>query len=148
VVGQGADERAVRGIVDALVAAWNRHDARAFVAVFAEDADFTNVFGMRAKGRAEIEAFHVPIFKTMFKDSRLEAIETRLRFLRPDVAAADVLWGMTGARDANGNPWPDRRGLLNFVATAKGGTWSIDVFHNMDLPDANLAQAQAALMKK
>ncbi|MFZ5789317.1 MAG: SgcJ/EcaC family oxidoreductase [Pseudomonadota bacterium] len=147
-VGQEADEQAVRGIVKALVAAWNRHDARAFAVVFAEDADFTNVFGMHAKGRAEIEGFHLPIFKTMFKDSRLEAVETRIRFLRPDVAAADVLWKMTGAHDANGKEWPDRRGLLNFVATAKGGAWSIDVFHNMDLPEAERAQAQAALMKR
>lgn len=147
-VGQEAGEQAIRSIVDALVQAWNRHDAKAFVAVFAEDADFTNVFGMHAKGRVEIEGFHVPIFKTMFKDSRLEATETRLRFLRPDVAAAEVLWKMTGARDASGKEWPDRRGLLNFVATAKGGTWSIDVFHNMDLPAPEQAEAQAALMKK
>ena len=79
-------EIAIQSIVTALVEAWNRHDAHAFAAPFAEDAEFTNVFGMVQKGRAGIEAAHAPIFKTMFKDSRLSVTETRVRLIRSDVA--------------------------------------------------------------
>ena len=138
---------AIEGIAAQLAEAWNRYDARALASVFAEDADFTNVFGMVAKGRAAIEALHAPLFKTMFKESRLTVTETRVRLIRPDVASVDVKWTMTGARDPHGNPWPERVGLLNWIATRHGERWLIDVSHNMDLPSPDLAKAQAALSK-
>ena len=52
---------------------------------------------------------------------------------------------MTGARDPHGNPWPERRGLMNWIATPHDGRWLVDVSHNMDLPAPDLARAQAAL---
>lgn len=142
-----AAHKTIEDLVRALEAAWNRHDAHAFAEAFAEDADFTNVFGMVQKGRAGIEAGHAPVFKTMFKDSHLTVTETRVRLIRPDVAAVDVKWTMTGARDPHGNPWPERTGLLNWIATRHGERWLIDVSHNMDLPSPDLAKAQAALSK-
>jgi uncharacterized protein (TIGR02246 family) len=96
-------EVALKSVINDLIGAWNRHDVRAFAQPFALDADFTNVFGMRAKGREAIAQFHTPIFKTMFKDSRLVATETTVRILRPDVAAIDAHWEMTGARDPHGS---------------------------------------------
>jgi uncharacterized protein (TIGR02246 family) len=138
-------KRAIEDIAAKLAEAWNRHDARALAAIFAEDADFTNVFGMVAKGRAAIEALHAPLFKTIFKDSRLSVTETGVRLIRPDVASVDVKWTMTGARDPHGNPWPEREGLLNWIATRHGDGWLIDVSHNMDLPAPDLRKAQAAL---
>ena len=141
-----ADE-AIQDLVRTLEAAWNRHDARAFAAAFAEDAEFTNVFGMVQRGRAGIEAAHAPIFKTMFKDSQLTVTETRVRLIRSDVAAVDVKWTMTGARDPHGNPWPARTGLLNWIVTRHGERWLIDVSHNMDLPSPDLAKAQAELSR-
>jgi uncharacterized protein (TIGR02246 family) len=143
-----AAKRAIEGIAAKLVEAWNRHDAHAFAEAFAVDADFTNVFGMVQMGRAGIEAGHAPVFKTMFKDSRLTVTETRVRLIRPDVAAVDVKWTMTGARDPHGNPWPERVGLLNWIVTKHGERWLIDVSHNMDLPSADLAKAQTELTRK
>jgi uncharacterized protein (TIGR02246 family) len=139
---------AIQQLVTALADAWNRHDAHALAAPFAEDADFTNVFGMVAHGRAAIEALHAPLFKTMFTDSHLSVTETRVRLIRPDVASVDVKWTMAGARDPLGNPWPERTGLLNWIATRHAGGWLIDVSHNMDLPSPDLAKAQAALSKR
>jgi uncharacterized protein (TIGR02246 family) len=140
-------EQAIEGLARALETAWNRHDAHALTEPFAEDADFTNVFGMAVRGRAAIEALHAPLFKTMFTDSRLTVLETRVRMIRSDVAAVDVKWTMTGARDPHGNPWPERVGLLNWIATRHGERWLVDVSHNMDLPSPDLARAQAALSK-
>jgi uncharacterized protein (TIGR02246 family) len=139
-----AARQAIDRLVADMIAAWNSHDAAAFAAAFAEDAEFTNVFGMVQIGRAGIEGAHAPIFKTMFKDSRLTATETRLRMIRPDVAAVDVRWKMSGARDPMGNPWPERAGILNWVVTLHGDQWLIDVSHNMDLPSPELAKAPAA----
>jgi uncharacterized protein (TIGR02246 family) len=141
-------KRAMEDIAAKLVEAWNRHDAHALAAIFAEDADFTNVFGMAVKGRAAIAALHAPLFKTIFKDSHLSVTETRARLIRPDVASVDVKWGMTGARDPLGKPWPEREGLLNWIATKYGERWLIDVSHNMDLPSPDLVKAQAELSKQ
>jgi uncharacterized protein (TIGR02246 family) len=141
-------EQAIKGLAHALEAAWNRRDAHALAEIFAADANFTNVFGMLATGRVAIEALHAPLFKTMFQDSHLTVTETRVRMIRPDVAAVDVKWTMTGARDPIGNPWPERVGLLNWIATRHGERWLIDVSHNMDLPSPDLAKAQAELSKK
>jgi uncharacterized protein (TIGR02246 family) len=70
-------DQAVQRLVDALVAAWNRHDAHAFAENFAADAEFTNVFGMLARGREEIERTHAKIFASFLKDSRWTSAEAR-----------------------------------------------------------------------
>jgi uncharacterized protein (TIGR02246 family) len=142
-----AVKAAIEDIAAGLAEAWNRLDARALASIFAEDADFTNVFGMVATGRAAIEALHAPLFKTIFKDSHLTVTETRVRLIRSDVASVDVRWKMTGARDPHGKPWPKREGLLNWIVTKHDAGWLIDVSHNMDLPSPDLAEAQAALSK-
>ena len=95
---------------------------------------FTNVKGMGASGRVSIEQFHAGPFQTFFKASHLTASLKTVRFIKPDVAAVDVLWEMTGATDPSGVPIPLRQGLANVVMTKQGESWSIIVMHNMDLP--------------
>jgi uncharacterized protein (TIGR02246 family) len=134
------DRQAILTLMDRFMDAWNRHDAKAFAAVFAEDADFTNWRGTGASGRSKIEEFHAPTFATIFKNSHQKYTTIKSRFIRPDVAAVDVHWEMTGAMDAQGNPRPDRLGLLNFVVAKNDGQWQILVMHNLDLtalPAAN-----------
>src|SRR6202045_3416665 len=86
------DEKAIKQVLTGFVEAWNRHDAKAFSMVFAEDADFTNVRGMVAHGRTEVEKLHAPRFATNFKDSNQKITETKIRFITPDVAAVDARW--------------------------------------------------------
>jgi uncharacterized protein (TIGR02246 family) len=127
------DQQAIVGVIDRFVDGWNRHDARAFAAVFAEDADFTNWQGTGASGRSNIEEFHTPMFATIFKNSHQSYTAIKTRFIRSDVAAVDVHWDMTGATDTQGNPRPDRQGLLNFVMAKNAGEWQILIMHNLDL---------------
>ncbi|MGA2634837.1 MAG: SgcJ/EcaC family oxidoreductase [Terracidiphilus sp.] len=132
--GGEADEQSIRNVMDRFIDAWNRHDAKAWTAEFSEDADFTNVRGVGASGRADIEQFHARVFATVFKNSNQKYTDIKTRFIRPDVAAVDVHWEMTGATDPAGNPVPLRQGLLNFVMVKSHGKWQIAVMHNMDLP--------------
>jgi uncharacterized protein (TIGR02246 family) len=130
---QLVDTQQIHGVMNAFVDAWNRHDAKAFAAVFAEDADFTNWRGIGASGRSSIEAFHAPLFATIFKNSHQTLTDIKIRFVRADVAAVDVHWEMTGQTDAQGNPRPLRQGILNFVMAKNDGKWQIVVMHNLDL---------------
>ena len=127
------DEKGIKQVLTAFVEAWNHHDAKAFSMVFAEDADFTNVRGMSAHGRAEVEKFHAPRFATNFKDSNQKIAEIKIRFITPDVAAVDARWEMTGAKGPDGQDIPLRKGLLNFIMTRSSGQWLIMIMHNMDL---------------
>ncbi len=127
------DEHAIQAVMDRFMESWNRHDAKAFAALFSEDADFTNWRGSGASGRAKIEDFHAPVFASIFSKSHQEYTDIKTRFIRADVAAVDVHWKMTGAMDAQGNPRPDREGLLNFVMAKNAGRWEIIVMHNLDI---------------
>ena len=128
------DEEEIRKVLADFVEAWNKHDAKAFSMVFAEDADFTNVRGTSAHGRAEVEKFHAPLFATRFKDTSQKMTKTKIRFIRPDVAAVDAWWEMTGAKGREGQDISLRKGLLNFTMTKETEKWLIMVMHNMDLP--------------
>jgi uncharacterized protein (TIGR02246 family) len=134
-----AEEKARAAIaqtVEQFLKAWNIHDAHAFALTFTEDADFTNVAGVHAQGRSNVEAFHAPMFAGRFKDTHQTARVRSIRFLRPDLAAVDVDWEMNGAKSADGSPRPDRKGLLNWVMAKQGdGSWLIQIMHNTDLTD-------------
>ena len=132
--GSVKDEEAIRKVLADFEEAWNKHDAKAFSMVFAEDADFTNVRGMSAHGRAEVEKFHAPLFATRFKDTNQKMTKTKIRFIKPEVAAVDAWWEMTGAKGPDGQEIPLRKGLLNLIMTKEGDKWLIMVMHNMDLP--------------
>jgi len=128
------EEKRIKEVLTGSVEAWNRHDVKAFSMAFAEDADFTNVRGMSAHGRTEVEKFHAPMFATVFKDSHLTITDIKIRFITSDAAAIDERWEMTGAKGRDGQDIPLRKGLANFVMTRSNGQWLITVMHNMDLP--------------
>jgi len=131
---RGEDHAAIARTVVAFLDAWNKHDAHAFAMTFTQDADFTNVAGTHAQGCSRVESFHAPVFAGIFKESRQTAEIRSIRFLKPDLAAVDVDWKMTGARSQDGTPQPERRGLLNWVmARQSDGAWLIQIMHNTDL---------------
>src|ERR1700677_1158418 len=68
-IGQSADTTAIQQVMADFISAWNVHDPKAFSMVFAEDADFTNIKGLGAHGRLNIDSFHAPFFRTCSKNS-------------------------------------------------------------------------------
>lgn len=130
------DRDAIARTLQNFLNAWNAHDAQAFAMSFTEDADFTNVAGVHAHGRANVESFHAPIFATVFKHSHQTAQIRSIRFLAPGLAAVDVDWEMTGVV-RNGTPVPQRKGLLDWVmAKQADGSWLIEIMHNTELTNA------------
>ena len=127
-------EMAIEHVILQFTEAWNSRDAKAFSCVFAENADFTNVFGQKAYGRSAIEKIHAGIFSGTFSNSDLTANELSVRFLEKDLVAADVSWTMNGATDKQGNAWSFRRGLMNMIMKKQDDTWQILIMHNMDIP--------------
>jgi len=143
-----ADAEAIHQTIANFTSAWNKHDAHAFAMTFTEDADFTNVAGVHARGRANVESFHASRFSTNFKDSHQTAAIRSVRMLTPLLAAVDVEWEMTGAKAPDGASMPYRKGLLDWVmAKQKDGRWLVEVMHNTDLTSAPAHVADTPLEK-
>lgn len=130
---QQKEEEQVKNVLTAFVEAWNKHDAKVFASIFAEDADLINVAGKSKHGRYEIEEHHAPSFKTKWKDSYQKITQSKTRFIKPDVAAVDAWWELTGIKGPEGQDMPARRGLLNFVMTKNDDKWFITVMHNTEI---------------
>ena len=132
-------DQGAKSIAEALEAAWNAHDAKAFASAFRADARFTNVFGIELQGREAIAHGHTQILAGMFRDSTLRLDPPSVLPLGHGLAWVAARWRMDGACDPQGEPWPNRRGIMHFVAADDGGAWRIVAFTNMDLPsDENL----------
>ena len=128
------DAMNIQKLLADLTAAWNMHDAKAFSMGFAEDADFTNVLGMSAHGRTNIEKFHAPLFADIFKNSNLKITDKTIRYIAPDITTVDAWWEMTGVTTPGGTDIPLRKGLANFILMRGDDKWLIMVMHNMELP--------------
>lgn len=127
--GQAEDEAAIRAVQQRQAEAWNRHDATAYAALFAEDGDVVNVVGWWWKGRPEIERKLTAAFKFVFRESALTITGVEVRFLTADIAVAHVLWTMVGARTPQGIPEP-RQGIQLQVLQRQSGKWLIASFQN------------------
>jgi len=129
-------EAAVMKVVEAYIDTWNQKDAKAWTALFMEDADFTNRYGLHLKGRADIEKLHEELFRGILKDVRLnkpDASNTEMRFITPDVAVIDYRWETPGPLDQQGNRLPSVKGKTQMTiardkTNLKGG-WSIVVLN-------------------
>src|SRR4030095_7247077 len=109
--------------------AWNRHDAHAYAALFADDGDVVNVVGWQWKGRREIERQLTAAYAVAFRDSRLTIGDVEIRFLAAGVAVAHVRWKMDGARTPPSIPEP-RQGMQIQVLRKRGAEWRIAAFQN------------------
>ena len=138
------DVEDVRNVVAAFATTWNNHDMDAFGKLFAPDADFVNVAGVRWVGRQEIQLRHAfahgtipensvpddnPLYYGIFKHSTLTFVHSDVRFLRKDVALAHVNSELVGdARTQN-----PRRTVLTFVLTRQNEGWLIAAAQNTEI---------------
>lgn len=106
---------------------WNAHDVEKMVSVYADDIDHINVFAEWHKGKAEIredlQLLHSgrkskPDGSTAPAGRKTHTVE-KIRFLKPDVAVAQVRSLSTG-----GN-------LGTYVMSKESGEWLVVSFTNV-----------------
>jgi uncharacterized protein (TIGR02246 family) len=132
------DDAPIRQIVAQQVAAWNAGDARAFSASFAKEGSFTNIRGTVFYGHRAFEDRHEEIFRRFFKGTKLAMSASRIRFVRPDVAIADI---STEVSELRGRTPPGVRApsdgtlrtRLQEVFVKDGGRWWVESYHNVDI---------------
>jgi uncharacterized protein (TIGR02246 family) len=125
------DDIAIRDVQARQEAAWNAHDARAYAALFAEDADVINVLGWWWRTRAELEQKLGNAFAFVFSHSVLHIENVSIRHLSPRLAVAHVVWTMTGALspDGSGANVP-QQGIQIPVLRKTADSWRIVSFQN------------------
>lgn len=127
------DRATIDGVVDALTAAWNRHDLVAMGDLYRADADFVNIFGGHLVNRDEIVREHAARHEQMFAHARMSHEPPRVRMLAPGYAVARVAWRMQGITGPDGLPAGDRRGLMLHVLEQRAGTWWIVTTQNTEV---------------
>ena len=126
------DEVGVNAVVHGFEDAWNRHDMDAFAMLFAPDADFVNVVGMRWVGRDAIKQHHAASHAAIFRSSTLKIGETTVHFLTADIATARSVWTLSGITSETGQP-ATRTGILTHVLERIDGHWLIVLTQNTDI---------------
>ena len=132
---RAGDESDIRTLLDAMCAAWNRGDAKAFSARYREDGTFTNVFGAVHFGRDEFERRHAEVFAGFLKGTRIAMTIEKLRLVRPDVAVADVDMTYSDSQNLPRGVVPMPDGLVHssllMVLVKHGGEWWVSAYHNI-----------------
>lgn len=121
----------VEAVLDAYVETWNRHDMDASGNLFAEEADFVNVLGMRLKGRTEIVAAHKDLHKERFARTQIRRLHYDFAYLTREIALVHLRWEMTG--DPQAPAGGIRRGLMTHVLVRKDGRWYFRATQNTDI---------------
>jgi uncharacterized protein (TIGR02246 family) len=134
---------AIQQVLTDFYQSFSRHDAHGTAMNFAEDADFTNMYGAQRHGRKEIEDRFTALFAGVLKSAQRTDTLRHIRFLTPDLASVDADTLITGSATADGSALPPRKGLLIAVMTRQNGRWLITVFHEAEFPAAP-ASAPAA----
>ena len=125
------DDAAIRALHQHLIDGWNAGSGEAFGAPFTEDASFVAFDGTRFTGRAQIAAFHQPLFETHLKGTRLVGEVRDIRFVGDDTAVVTT----TGSMIARGKSVPSRErdSIQTLVACKRNGTWRLEAFQNTRL---------------
>jgi uncharacterized protein (TIGR02246 family) len=138
-LAQSADTAAIDSIVQQQAEAWNRGDAEAFAAHYAQDGSFTNVIGQQIFGKPGFVAQHARIFSTIYKGSHNTFTVAHVQFVRADVAVVDIDGVLSGAQRLPPGLKPAADGALHVklqeVMSKESGGWVIRAFHNVAVVD-------------
>ncbi len=134
------DEQVLQGLLQQIETAWNSYDSIRLAAVFAEDANFIQIFGGQLDGRAAIEAAHRHIFETIYRGSHATFALRSIRFVRSDVA---VVFARARVTFTEGDEAREIQTRPTMVVVKEQDKWQIVTFQNTKISEVPAA-AQAA----
>lgn len=116
------------------VKAWNERYPQKIAALFEEDAEFINVTGLWWHSRAEIEKAHSYGLNTIFKDSRLKLLKTKLKYLSEAIVVMQAKMKLSGQTPTVEVAQPgERRTIFTFVLRRENERWWIVSAQNTDI---------------
>ncbi len=135
------DEGAIQAILQQIEAAWNAYDSVSIAALFAEDANFIQIFGGQLDGRTAIEAAHRVIFNTIYRGSHASFMLRSIRFLRPDVA---IVFARAHVKFKENNETREIETRPTLIVVKEQAKWQIVAFQNTKISEVPTAAQDAA----
>lgn len=142
-LGSGAHgaEQTVDAFEHAQQAAWNAHDAVAYAAAFAPDADIITSAGWHWTGQTEAARNLGDGFKLIYAQARFRIVDFTVHAINPDLMSVSLRWSITGARTIEGRPQTgEQQGWQTQLLQRRAGRWSI-----MSQQDTLVATAQPSV---
>ena len=96
------DDAAIKQVAAQYVEYWNRHEFERTAELRTADSENVNVVGQRST-RADITKGGPSYYQQAFGNSTIHDTVVSIKYLKPDVAAVDVAWEMTGAKCPDGS---------------------------------------------
>lgn len=125
-VASGTDSAAIMGALERWERAWEVHDPVLAARDYAADADWTNAFGMRRIGRANIQTLLTEVFSLPFVMAGQTTYDYHdLRFLGPRTAILRSLALREGQQLPDGTVEATRRTNHLRVFVKRGESWEI-----------------------
>jgi len=127
------EQKAIEAQIDAFLNSWNKHDFSDMKNYIAEDCDFINITGMHWIGRDDIQYAHQTYHDQFFKNTTMEKRSVRVRFLKPDVAIAHLLWHIGDFNPPDGYIRGNNDDLATLVVIKRNGMWMITAMENVEV---------------
>lgn len=96
------EEDALKGRVAEFIALFNKGDAKAMTAYFADDATLVNPVGVKGTGSAEVEKILANDMATILKGATMEMKVVQFRAVGKDSAWVELEHTVTGAKTPDG----------------------------------------------
>lgn len=120
------DSAAIESALGRWYRAWETRDAELGARDYEDDAEWTNAFGMRRRGRAAIETTLREVFALPFVVAgESQPTAQDIQWLRPDVALVVSHVERAGQQTPAGAPLGTRQTTHHRVFVRTGGTWRI-----------------------
>jgi uncharacterized protein (TIGR02246 family) len=103
---------------------------RALAGLFADDADFVDVFGNWFRDKGAIEQALAHRHATVFRESRFTEKEVVIRARNPDLAVVHAVIELSGAFDREGRQLPPGLGVITSVVEKTDEGWRIVALQN------------------
>ncbi len=132
---QNKEEKAIQKVVADFEMAFNQKNGKTTARFWAEDGDFVTYQGKLLHGHQELEDYFQTTFYQFYQTAKNKLFTPTVRFLKPDVAAVDVKWEVTGGKGADGKALPTMKGIMVWTMTKEKGQWMIKIMHNVTLPE-------------
>jgi len=119
------DEDAVKARVAEFSALFDKGDAKALSAFFADDGTLVNPVGVKGKGPAEIEKIIAADISTILKDTKMALTVVQFRAVGKDAAWVELEHSVNGAKAPDGKPLPPMTFHVPALLVKKGKNWMI-----------------------
>lgn len=130
------DEKAIQQIVENWMLGWSSCNAKLAVQGFAEDIDWINAFGVKKKGREEVQKFLSWVFSLPNAKERKDTETiTLIRFIRPRVVIVYSDFHVGMQKYLTGEETENREGHIIRVLVKDERKWEIVSMFMMEKPN-------------